>query len=273
MTPNQESRMLYTIKPNDSLWALANRYDTTIKDIVDANPGINLNMLRIGQGIYIWPGRRYNRPGAPGRPEPPRRPEPPGRPEFPGRPGVPDDRGPVSRRQLDLNNLFRMLWEQHSAWTRMAIMSIVFGLPDAEAATERLLRNPRDFERALRPYYGDRAASEFSRLLRDHLVIAAELVKSAKAGNTKAAADAERRWYENADEIARFLARVNPNWNEREWRTLMRHHLDMVKAEAVQMLNKNYAGSVNEYDEIEAQALEMADEMSRGIAAQFPNRF
>ena len=47
-------------------------------------------------------------------------------------------------------------------------------------------------------------AARFDSLLTSHLVIAAELVKAAKAGDSRAAADAERRWYANADEIAAF---------------------------------------------------------------------
>ncbi|APC85224.1 hypothetical protein NPD12_2265 [Clostridium botulinum] len=105
-----------------------------------------------------------------------------------------------------------MLWEQHSIWTRLAIMSIVVGSPDQDLVIARLLRNPKDFEKALRPFYGDKVAAEFSKLLTDHLVIAAELVKASKAGNTSAAADAEKRWYENADQIAELLSRINPYW-------------------------------------------------------------
>jgi hypothetical protein len=40
--------------------------------------------------------------------------------------------------------------------------------------------------------------------MRDHLVLAATLVKAAKAGNSQAAAEAEKKWYTNADEIAVF---------------------------------------------------------------------
>ena len=62
----------------------------------------------------------------------------------------------------------------------------------------------------LKPFYGNRIAARFSNLIREHLVIAAELVKAAKAGNQKAAAAAERRWYANGEEIAEFLSRINP---------------------------------------------------------------
>lgn len=152
-------------------------------------------------------------------------------------------------------------------------MSIVSGSPDTDLVVNRLLRNPVDFARALMPYYGQATAAKFGNLLRDHLVIASELVKAAKAGDNKTAADAEKRWYANADQIALLLSQINPNWSQEEWRKMLHTHLALVKAEAVDLLNKNYAAGIAVYDEIEKQALEMADVMSRGIIKQFPNAF
>lgn len=106
--------------------------------------------------------------------------------------------------KVELNRKLRTLWEQHAFWTRLTVNSIVDGLKDEKETTERLLRNPDDFAAVLAPLYGPAVAAEFAKLLRGHLTIAAELVKALKAGNSKAAADAQKRWYENADAIAKF---------------------------------------------------------------------
>ncbi|WP_242844878.1 LysM peptidoglycan-binding domain-containing protein [Clostridium botulinum] len=179
----------------------------------------------------------------------------------------------VTESEMALRDTMRMLWEQHSVWTRLAIMSIVAGSPDQDLVIARLLRNPKDFEAALRPFYGDKVAAEFNKLLTSHLVIAAELVKASKAGNTNAAADAEKRWYENADQIAELLSRINPYWYLEDWKAMLHEHLALVKAEAVAILTSDYKRSISIYDEIEAQALEMADTMAEGIIEQFPERF
>ena len=179
----------------------------------------------------------------------------------------------ISKAQLDLNNYVRLLWEQHIVWTRLTIISIVFGLPDVDLVTNRLLRNPKDFEALLKPLYGDRAASRFADLFTSHLVIAAELVKLAKAGDTEAAADAEKRWYANADEIAAFLGSINPYWSEQQWRTMLHQHLALTKSEAVNILTGKYAEGISVFEQNEKQALEMADVMTYGIIRQFPNNF
>jgi hypothetical protein len=121
--------------------------------------------------------------------------------------------------------------------------------------------------------YRDIIASKFSDLFKIHLVIAAELVKAAKAGNKDAAANSEKRWYANADEIANFLGRINPYWSQEDWQTMLHEHLALTESEAVNILTENYTKGIKLYDDIEKQALKMADVMAKGIIKQFPEKF
>lgn len=179
----------------------------------------------------------------------------------------------MTKAEFELSNAIRKLWEQHTVWTRATIVSLVFGLPDVDFVTKRLLQNPEDFGNLFSIYYGEEIGSKFRDLLRAHLVIAAELVKAAKAGDSEAEAEIEERWYANGDEIAAFLGSINPYWSEDDWKMMYRIHLGLVKSEAVNLLTKNYAAEASVYDELETQALEMADTMVQGIISQFPERF
>jgi len=49
---------------------------------------------------------------------------------------------PVNEQVLNLNNLMRLLWEQHITWTRNVIQDIVYDAPEKEFAISRLLRTP-----------------------------------------------------------------------------------------------------------------------------------
>lgn len=179
----------------------------------------------------------------------------------------------ISQAELNIILQMRLLWEQHTAWTRMTINSIVFSLPNERQTTARLLRNPKDFADAFRLFYGDTIASKLGDLLTEHLVLAAQLVKAAKADNGPEADAIERKWYDNADAIANLLGMINPYWTVEEWRAMLYEHLRLVKAEAVDLLRGNYQAAVDDYDEAEAQALIMADTLSSGIIMQFPERF
>jgi hypothetical protein len=174
-----------------------------------------------------------------------------------------------SQGEVNLTNLMRLLWEQHVYWTRMTILSIAHDLPDLSPTIERLLRNATDFEIAFNPFYGEGIAHQFGNLIKEHLVIAAELVKAAKAGDNQKVADAERRWYANADKIVYFLNQINPNWPVEAMRGLWYKHLALTKSEAVARLSKDYAKDIATFDQIEQEALMMADDFAMGIMRQF----
>jgi hypothetical protein len=158
-------------------------------------------------------------------------------------------------------------------WTRLTVNSIIDRLADEEVTTARLLRNASDFAAVLEPLYGSAIANKFAELLLGHLTIAAELVKGLRDGNAAAAADAQKRWYMNADDIAAFLSRINPYWSREEWRTMMYEHLRLLSGKVAARLAKNYKENVALNDQIEPQALGMADEMTNGIVQQFPSLF
>lgn len=175
----------------------------------------------------------------------------------------------LSRRQLEISNTIRRLWMEHVLWTRLFIISAVFNLPDLSFVTQRLLQNPIDFARVLQPLYGKQTAMQFKELLTDHLLIAARLVDAAKAVDNTEAANQREIWFDNAEEIAKFLASINPFWNEHTWKRLLFEHLRFTENEAVYILTGQYERSIREYDAIQAEALQMADVMTNGIIRQF----
>jgi hypothetical protein len=180
----------------------------------------------------------------------------------------------IRLEELNFRNDMRKLWEDHITWTRQFIVSSLAGLPDASFAAQRLLQNQTDIGNAIKPYYGDAAGDQLTALLREHILIAAEIVTAAKAGDTTAFNDAVARWYANADDIAAFLNAANPsNWPLAEMQAMMREHLDLTAQELIARLNGDWASDIAAYDQIHLQALEMADMLSTGIIAQFPKAF
>lgn len=177
-------------------------------------------------------------------------------------------RNTCMQKQLGLTNQLRKLWEQHVYWTRFFIISTAADLGDLEAVTNRLLQNPRDFANAFCPFYGTKIAGQFQELFTQHLLIAADLVNAAKNQDANKANDARRRWYSNADSIARFLSMINPCWNEATWKTMLYSHLEMTEKEATLRLGGNYAADIQVFDRIEEEALKMADYMVCGIIKQ-----
>jgi len=179
---------------------------------------------------------------------------------------------PVGRGAF--HDAMRKLWEDHVTWTRLYIVSAAAGLPDAQPAAERLLRNQADIGNAIKPFYGEAAGERLTALLRSHILIAADLVKATKAGDTAGVESASGRWYANADEVADFLSDANSrNWPRQTLRSEMRHHLDLTLQEAQARLRGDWAADIAAYDTVHEHILGMADVLSGGIVSQFPRRF
>ena len=167
----------------------------------------------------------------------------------------------------------RKLWEDHITWTRLYIVSAVAELPDLDATAGRLLQNQADIGAAVATFYGDDAGAALTELLRQHILIAADLVAAAKAGDDAAVTTQSDLWYANADEIAHFLAAANPAWPFETLSQMMRTHLDQTLAEATARLTADWDADIAAYDEIHLHILAMADALADGIVAQFPDRF
>lgn len=184
----------------------------------------------------------------------------------------------IARKQkidpLVFRQAVRKLWEDHITWTRVYIIAALADLPEADAAAQRLLQNQADIGNAIKPFYGNEAGNQLTALLRDHILIAADLLAAAKSGDTAKFEEANVRWYDNANQIAAFLNSANPNdWQLSEMQAMMKDHLDLTLREAVARLNQDWQGDVAAYDEIHEQILHMADMLAEGIIRQFPKKF
>lgn len=181
--------------------------------------------------------------------------------------------GAVSPSSVALQTAMRKLWADHVLWTRQYIVSTVLNDPSAQAASVRLLKNQADIGNAVVPYYGAAAGAKLTDLLKQHILIAVDLVSAAKAGNAAKQADADKRWHQNAADIATFLSGANPNWRRQTLLNMLNRHLALTTQEAVNRLQQKWNDDVSNFDAIFSQSMMMADALSAGIIKQFPAKF
>ncbi len=186
--------------------------------------------------------------------------------------GTPASSGKISA--ADFRNQMRKLWEDHITFTRLYIISVAHDLPDKDATAQRLLANQEDIGNAIKPFYGDAAGNKLTALLKQHILGAADLLAAAKAGDKAKVDAASKSWYSNANDIAVFLNSANDkNWPLPAMQDAMKVHLDQTLKEAVDRLQGKYADDIKDYDAVHAHILQMADILSNGIIAQFPDKF
>jgi len=161
----------------------------------------------------------------------------------------------------------------HTVYTRLYIVSAFAGLPDAQTVAGRLLRNQEDIGNAIVPYYGKAAGTKLAELLKEHIMIAVDVVAAAKSGDQKKFAEADKKWIANADDIAAFLSSANPSWPKKDAADLLHLHLQLIREFATARLAKNYDEDVKKLDEYFTEGMLIADTLSEGIIKQFPNKF
>ena len=174
----------------------------------------------------------------------------------------------------DFQDAMRRLWSDHVAYTRLFIVSAASGSADKDATTQRLLQNQADIGNAVKPFYGKAAGNALTAQLKQHILIAADVIAAAKAGDKAKLADAQARWTKNADGIAALLHSANPHyWPLGMLKAEMRTHLALTTNEAVAHLQGKWAADVAAYDRVHINILGMADMLTNGLIQQFPQRF
>ena len=190
-----------------------------------------------------------------------------------GMPPAPQHHGATTSGPAALRQDMRKLWTDHVIWTRDYIVAAVGDQPDAQAAAGRLMKNQEDIGAAVAGYYGKAAGDKLTALLKEHIAIAVDIIKFAKAGDSASQQQASAKWQRNGEDIADFLSKANPNWPRAVLVQMMNTHLSTTTDEVVARLTKNWDADTRAFDAVYAHILMMSDALSDGIVKQFPGRF
>ncbi|MBD2870280.1 glycosyltransferase [Paenibacillus arenilitoris] len=179
----------------------------------------------------------------------------------------------ITPAMAKLKGDMRKLWFEHVIWSRSFIVSALAGLQDQDKVLARLLKNQQDIGNAIKPYYGDAAGDQLAKLLTEHIELAGQVLNAAKSGNQREFDKANKEWYRNADDIAKFLSDANPNWSNQQLREMLHVHLQLLWADMEARLKKDWDASIAAFDKGEDHIIMLADVLADGIIKQFPDKF
>ncbi len=175
--------------------------------------------------------------------------------------------------KVELRSAMQKLWADHMQWTFSTVDAFFHNPKSLESHLNRLLQNQKDIGAAIVPIYGQAAGEQLTALLTTHIQEAVPVLTAAKNNNEASLKKALDDWYLNAQDIADFLAKANPNWKQDEMRKMMKTHIDQTTAYSVDLLKEDFASAVKKYDDANNHMKEMAEELSAGIIKQYPSKF
>lgn len=178
-----------------------------------------------------------------------------------------------NKKFLRLHDNMRKLWEDHIQWTRNYIISAIANLADQGPVAQRLLQNQDDMGDLFKPYYGKKIGNRLTKLLKEHILIAVDIIADAIANNIPKFNEDYEKWQKNARRIAEFLADKNPNWSKKELKEILYEHLDFTAGEVSSRLQADWEADIEFYDKGHIHILKLADILSNGIVKQFPDKF
>lgn len=166
----------------------------------------------------------------------------------------------------------RKLWAEHMIWTRAYIVASIAATPDAGEVGGRLLRNQMEIGALFVPYYGPETGAKVGALLKEDVFLAASVVAAGKNRDAAKLKLAEKRWHDNAQEMAMLLSASNPNWSKDAFIATFENLMTLTYRQATARTGKKWAEDIQTFDELYVQGMALADEIADGIIKQYPEK-
>lgn len=215
-------------------------------------------------GVVIIP-TTPTRPGAAQQPTTPTRPGAAQRPATPTRPGTTTQ--PDSSNGMDLRERMRLAWLNHIMLVKFYHISFFENLSSQNAWKDAVQKNAEDILAIFAQYYPASAMQRFRTLFMEHLRLTDEVADELKADPTYSGETMEN-WYINAEELASFLSRQTPAYNETELRKMFYDHLDMERQQMEAYLDGDYETDIAIYLRSQQNMIELADFLASGLLAR-----
>lgn len=171
----------------------------------------------------------------------------------------------LSYSYLNLVKSTRNLMAQLAYLTRIYFAATFSGFGNAEAVARKLYSLPKRFQEKAELIFGAPLSEEFLSLLSLHVQYIQGIANAMATGNQDVANYYTQLLYQNADGIASHYAKMNPFWDEMQWKTLIYNYINLVLQDAVALGSRNFDKELDIFERMLLAALAMGDYQADGL--------
>jgi hypothetical protein len=181
---------------------------------------------------------------------------------------------PRTTKASQTASALRDLWLGHVFWVRNVVLA-TFSKNEsaATAAEQQVVANTQAIAAAFEPFYGAPAKDALFKLLAGHYAAIKAYLVATAAGDASSQSTATQSLTANAEEIAAFLSKANPNLSKDAVSGLLLAHGGHHIQQILDVKDAKYESEAKTWDEMKSHMYVIADALTDALVKQFARRF
>ena len=170
---------------------------------------------------------------------------------------------------IKLKLQMRKLWTDHAIFTKQLIVDIIGDLPGIDYTIDRLIRSQEQTGNCFKSFFGNVAADNLVILLKEHVTITIDLLKSIKTKNEIDASTLEDQWTTNVENISILLGTINQYYSIDELSDIFKTCLILTKYQFIARMDGDYNAEIMYFDMGLNHILRISDCLTNGLIENF----
>ena len=156
----------------------------------------------------------------------------------------------IPKNQMDLVFESRIIWRDLATWIQSYLVSVFASFGNQDSIEAKIKGLTLEFGDILSTVFGGEIGEQYVNLITNWLNTFKLLVFSQINNDINAVNGYTKQLYDDIDQIAIFLADINPFWVENDWEALLYRFNDMIIEELSAYMNKEYTRAVESFDKL-----------------------
>lgn len=176
-----------------------------------------------------------------------------------------DNEPTISYGYLNLVKSSRNLMAQLAYLERMYIASVFSGYGNAEAIANKLYSLPGRFQEKSELIFGSALSEDLMNLLSLHIFYFLSMTNAYYSGQQDVADYYTQLLYQNSNELASHYSKMNPFWDEMQWKTLLYNYNNLIIQDAIALNTRQFEKELDIFERMLLAALAMGDYQADGL--------